>query len=83
VLSVALAICTGEALALSSIFTVPEGTPPDPVTVIVNVVKVVVSPDVGQACVLVCADSAVEVVVRPKARTAGNSASAMPHPATQ
>jgi hypothetical protein len=44
---------------------------------------VVVSPDVGQACVLVCADSAVEVVVRPKARTAGNSASAMPHPATQ
>ena len=78
----ALAICTGETLALSNIFTVPEGTPPAPVTVMVNVVKVVVDPDVGQACVLVCADSVVEVVVRPKARTAGNSARAMPQTAT-
>jgi hypothetical protein len=49
----------------------------------VKVVKVVLSPDVGQACVLDCADSAVEVVVRPKARTAGSNASAMPNPATQ
>jgi hypothetical protein len=32
--------------------------------------------------VLVCADSVVEVVVRPKARTAGNSARAMPQTAT-
>ena len=68
---------------MSKIFTVPEGTPPAPVTVMVNVVKVVVDPEVGQACVLVCADSVVEVVVRPKARTAGNSASVMPHAATQ
>jgi hypothetical protein len=55
--------------------------------VIANVVKVVVvglvEVDVEQACVLVCADSDVEVEVRPKARTAGNSASAMTHPATQ
>jgi hypothetical protein len=51
--------------------------------VIVNVVKVVVSPDVEQACALDCADSEVEVVVRPKARTAGNSANAIANPATQ
>jgi hypothetical protein len=51
--------------------------------VIVNVVKVVVSPDVEQACVLVCADNDVEVEVWPKARVAENSASAMPNPATQ
>jgi hypothetical protein len=80
---VALAICTGEALALSNMLTVPAGTPPPPVTVTVNDVKVVVDPDVGQACVLDCVDSKVEVVVRPKAPTAGNSASAMTHPATQ
>jgi hypothetical protein len=87
VLSVALAITTGLPLISSSILTVPEGTPPEPVTVTVSVVNVVViwlvEFDVGQVCVLDCAESAVEVVVREIARATGTSASAKPIPATQ
>jgi hypothetical protein len=58
---------TGVPLASSSMFTVPEGTPPEPLTVTVRLVKVVVSPDVGQACVPDCAAIVVVVVVKPKA----------------
>lgn len=84
-MSVALATWTGEPLASSSIFTVPEGTAPEPVTVTVRVVKAVVSCElavlVGQFCVLDCADRVVDVVAGPVAPTAGASASAMPNPA--
>ena len=81
-MSVALAICTGEPLASSSMFTVPEGTPLELVTVTVSVVKVVVSPDVGQVCVLDCTANEVDVA-NPAARATGDNASATANPATQ
>ena len=83
VLSGALAMTGFPLTASSSIFTVPEGTPPDDVTVTVRVVNVVVSPVVGQLCVLDCADIAVEVFVGTTARAIGTSASVKPNPAIQ
>ena len=79
--SVVLAISTGLPLASSSMFTVPEGTPPELVTATVSVVKVVVSPDVGQDCGLDCAVNEVDVVYPEPACAAGSSAKAIPNPA--
>ena len=85
--SVALAISTGVAVGLvwSVIFTVPEGTPPELVTVTVSVVNVVViglaEVDVGQDCVLDCAVNVVKVVNPAVACAAGSSAKAIPNPA--
>jgi hypothetical protein len=62
-------------------FTVPEGALP--VTAIASVVSVVVSPCVAQLCVVEPADKVVDVVARVTPRATGQSASAMPNPATQ